>query len=613
MRKSFLFILFIPFSNAIGWGSSAGTSKIQTPRALDAHIRRTRILPYLNNPEKAPDSKYCSYYLKVSQNRNVVLNLMRACLVQTVFTYPMGKPGERVLLNSQGRVQLTGSLRRRGLDWALTFIEEAIKADPKLKDPRTEKAAILFRKLYFLTDIRYGGQRPEEKFWESQRNEHPGFAAEFRNPIISTILATFDALDRGSDYTPGFTRALKLASNWGVEIPPKLFKRIKTTVRRMIEDGRESRTSHVWREIQRMESLRVLREKRRIAWATRRYKATPVPILTADTTGTAFVTPDWSPDGTRLIAIKQNFTRNGGDGGTMKKNIKGALCIVNKNGSGYKEVQGFNASYPKWSPDGKFISFHNSTGAFVWEVGNEKLTSIMPNEIGEDSYSFRFHSRIKWSPDSKHLAFVSGVYEGGSVSVFDLETRTTVSAPGVADFTWNPSNNRLVMTRGAWEYSAGELVYIFDYNEKRVVRILKYGEVPGLCRAPFWNGDGIRFVCFPPEKKGSQPNIFFLKANGSVYRKALFPEKALARHNFLGQGLVEDLTWSHDGKKLAFLRDRDLWIMTVDDLDANAATHDSSIIIERLSGFHPRPISWAPGDGRIAYSNGKNIYVLEID
>ena len=79
---------------------------------------------------------------------------------------------------------------------------------------------------------------------------------------------------------------------------------------------------------------------------------------------------------------------------------------------------------PRWSPDGKYIAFERA----MERVTNEQNHDLfIMNPDGTEERQLTFYSGLDrshtWSPDSKQLLFSSTRGDGGSLWIFNIETR----------------------------------------------------------------------------------------------------------------------------------------------------------------------------------------------
>ncbi len=136
--------------------------------------------------------------------------------------------------------------------------------------------------------------------------------------------------------------------------------------------------------------------------------------------------PSWSPDD-RRIAFMLNDTN--------PVNAQGGIWIMNADGSDRKWL--CKGWYPRWSPDGKEICFHDHTrqrlGFFNVATGEER--TILGDDIAVE------FGGATWSPDGKRVVLIGNV-EG-------RQQLLTINADGDRDsikvlYRENDPNGRLV-------------------------------------------------------------------------------------------------------------------------------------------------------------------------
>jgi tricorn protease len=127
--------------------------------------------------------------------------------------------------------------------------------------------------------------------------------------------------------------------------------------------------------------------------------------------------------------------------------------------------------YPAWSPDGKSVAYwSDQSGEYeLWirdaseEGPARKLTNYGPG----------FRYSLKWSPDSKKLAFID---KSMKIQVYDLTTdKTTVVDKGLRmmhggleNFTcsWSPDSRWLTYSRDLENYHG--TIFLYDYPNKKL-------------------------------------------------------------------------------------------------------------------------------------------------
>ncbi|MFA5330232.1 MAG: PDZ domain-containing protein [Prolixibacteraceae bacterium] len=100
------------------------------------------------------------------------------------------------------------------------------------------------------------------------------------------------------------------------------------------------------------------------------------------------------------------------------------FSIPQENGATYNltNTQGIREIYPRWSPDGKFISYYSdASGEYeIYLLENKKGAS--PRQLTSGSTSWKYDA--EWSPDSKHLVYFDRTLQ---LKLVDVESgQTTV-------------------------------------------------------------------------------------------------------------------------------------------------------------------------------------------
>ena len=204
---------------------------------------------------------------------------------------------------------------------------------------------------------------------------------------------------------------------------------------------------------------------------------------------------------------------------------------------------------PKWSPDGKYLSFTSSRpgkakGSQVW---------LLDRTGGEAMQLTELKGRLQgyeWSPDSKRLALVvgdpdpeadantPGVAESGGAAV---PAKPKTPKPIVIDRYKYKQDGQGYLLSGRHSY-----IYLFDIETRKLDRLTtgKWDEA-----VPSWSPDGARIAFMsnhaddPDREPSSQ--IFVAESKPGATAKQLTQASS--------RGGRSRLEWSPDGKSIAFL------------------------------------------------------------
>ena len=277
------------------------------------------------------------------------------------------------------------------------------------------------------------------------------------------------------------------------------------------------------------------------------------------------------------------------------------IWMVNIDGSNNRQITFSNESEnsPRWSPDGKYISFTSSRpgktrGNQVW---------LLDRNGGEAMQLTEIKGRLQgheWSPDSKRLALVIGDPDPDADPNPSPQPGATprVPKPIVIDRYRYKQDGQGYLLSGRHSY-----IYLFDIATKKLDRLTKskWDE-----SSPAWSPDGTRiaFMSNHADDPDRDPaaQLYVVDAKPGSTEKALTPPGTRT-----GRSRPE---WSPDGKWIAFLEG--------DEMKYGAYSMDH-ISLVATDGSKP-PARFMPteeldrGVGGVRFSpDGKSIRFLVVD
>ncbi len=144
-----------------------------------------------------------------------------------------------------------------------------------------------------------------------------------------------------------------------------------------------------------------------------------------------YLSPTWSPDGRELILVSNRGDIWGsGDLWRMEARPGAPMRMVRKEETNWK-------ARPDWSRDGKRVVYSSYLGR---QRNQLWLTTAEGGDPFELTYCECDHTRPRWSPDARRIAFVSN--EGGNVSL------RVLTIPGGAVETIAPASRRPLRPAG---------------------------------------------------------------------------------------------------------------------------------------------------------------------
>jgi Tol biopolymer transport system component len=278
------------------------------------------------------------------------------------------------------------------------------------------------------------------------------------------------------------------------------------------------------------------------------------------------------------------------------------------------------------------IAFHSEDSIYAINADGTDLMDLTPSQRG---------ARPSWSPDGKHIAFVSGSVEQTNIYVLDMGssqitklTNTGATAPQwspdgtrISYIPWGPnrediyvmnadgSESRRLTTQGGYEsawspdgtriaYECNKQICIVDLNNSHQSELTHNGG-----STPSWSPDG-RQLAF-----ATSDGVYRMNADGS--------ELTRITNSLSIEGYP---VWSPDGKQIIFVGKPQavfeseeptgygLYLVTMDDLSYRRLTREQDVEVTT------KPV-WSPDGTVIAFaarpSSGKggstDIYLVKVD
>ncbi len=197
-----------------------------------------------------------------------------------------------------------------------------------------------------------------------------------------------------------------------------------------------------------------------------------------------------------------------------------------------------NEASPRWSPDGKYLSFVSSRpgpnkGSQVWVLD---LAGGEARQLTETKGRLQGY---EWSPDSKRLAMVIGDPDPDAEAPTDPANPKTPKPIVIDRYRFKRD------VQGYLRSDRKSYIYLYDIGSKRLDRLTKGKVDEG---SPVWSPDGSKIAFTsnraPDPDREPSSRIYVADAKAGSTEKQVTPDTSF------GSGGPE---WSPDGKWLAFL------------------------------------------------------------
>jgi Tol biopolymer transport system component len=268
------------------------------------------------------------------------------------------------------------------------------------------------------------------------------------------------------------------------------------------------------------------------------------------------------------------------------------IYVVNPDGSGLTNLTNDPASdeVPKWSPDGRRISYLHGSG---FRVMNADGSDVRPLPIPSQEVEF------SWAPDGQRAAYAHFAPDnvacpGAQFEIFTANLDGTVvkqltTSPTTDDVepAWSPDGNKIAFIRQDRQFFVdycdiySSNLYVMNADGTGLTQLTN--SVPGYAYWPDWSPDGTK-IAYEVDT-GSDYEIYSINADGTGNTQ-------------LTNNTDNDLApaWSPDGTKIVFFRylngssSSDIFVMNADGTSQTNITNTSGTY-ERQPDWQPLPTS----------------------
>jgi len=216
-----------------------------------------------------------------------------------------------------------------------------------------------------------------------------------------------------------------------------------------------------------------------------------------------------------------------------------------------------------------------------------------------------------WSPDGRRIAFFSFSNQDGDLEIFVMDadggnqTQLTFNDNEDQEPVWSPDGRRIAFisnywcpgseNRDDWDWD----ISVVDADGENLSQLTNNTANDD---DPSWSPDGRR-IAFLSDRNGGLDNIFVMDADGrNVTQLTDYPHS-----------IDEELAWSPDGSRIAFISSRDMFLSEIFVMDADGSNQTQLT----NNGAAVRQLAWSPDGSHIAFQLPFNddfeIFLIDSD
>ncbi len=274
---------------------------------------------------------------------------------------------------------------------------------------------------------------------------------------------------------------------------------------------------------------------------------------------------------------------------------------------------------PAISPDGNLMVYLSDRGLYndlylASAIDGKVIKKLVSGERSSSFESLRYlQTALSWSPDGKLITFAAKVGGEDAIYLFDVEEkkvvrRLTFGLDGILSPSFSPDGNRLVFV--GLDGGRSDL-FLTDVEGQKLERLTQDRFAD---RDPAWSPDG-RYVAFTTDRG---PRTNFRTLEFGDFKIATYDLETEQIRVLPGQsGKNVNPQWSPDGTKIAFVSDRsgisNLFMVDV----ATAEAFQLTNLLTGVSGITESspPITWSNNGKRLLFTcfeqGGFNIYAIK--